>query len=48
MLECVPNITEGRDAVKVRAIVEEIRKHPGVKLLDVSSDRDHNRSVVKP
>jgi glutamate formiminotransferase len=27
-------------------MVEEIRKHPGVRLLDVSSDRDHHRSVI--
>jgi glutamate formiminotransferase len=46
ILECVPNISEGRDLDKIAAIVEEIRKHPEVRLLDVSSDRDHNRSVV--
>jgi glutamate formiminotransferase len=45
ILECVPNISEGRDPGKIASIAEEVRKHPGVKLLDVSSDKDHNRSV---
>ena len=45
ILECVPNISEGQDPVKIASIAEEVRKHPGVKLLDVSSDKDHNRSV---
>jgi glutamate formiminotransferase / 5-formyltetrahydrofolate cyclo-ligase len=45
ILECVPNISEGRDPVKIASIAEAVRKHPGVKLLDVSSDKDHNRSV---
>jgi glutamate formiminotransferase / 5-formyltetrahydrofolate cyclo-ligase len=45
ILECVPNISEGQDPGKIASIAEEVRKHPGVKLLDVSSDKDHNRSV---
>ena len=45
LLECVPNISEGRDHIKIASIAEEIRKHKGVKLLDVSSDQDHHRSV---
>ncbi len=45
LLECVPNISEGRDPDKISAISEEILKHPKVKLLNVSSDRDHHRSV---
>jgi glutamate formiminotransferase len=44
-LECVPNISEGRDQDKIALIVEEVKKHKGVKLLDYSSDRDHDRSV---
>jgi glutamate formiminotransferase / 5-formyltetrahydrofolate cyclo-ligase len=46
ILECVPNFSEGRDESKVERIVEEIRKTPGVKLLDYFSDQDHNRTVV--
>ena len=45
LLECVPNISEGRDLGKIASIAEEVRKHKGVKLLDYSSDKDHHRSV---
>lgn len=45
LLECVPNISEGRDQGKIFLIAEEVKKHKGVKLLDISSDKDHNRSV---
>jgi glutamate formiminotransferase len=45
LLECVPNISEGRDPDKIASIAEEIRKHKGVRLLNISSDRDHHRSV---
>lgn len=46
MIECVPNFSEGRDAAKVRAIVDAIAAVPGVLLLGYESDPDHNRSVV--
>jgi glutamate formiminotransferase len=45
LLECVPNISEGKDPQKIALIAEEVRRVKGVKLLDVSSDKDHNRSV---
>jgi glutamate formiminotransferase len=45
LLECVPNISEGRDQDKIASLSEEVKKHKGVRLLDVSSDRDHHRSV---
>ncbi|MFH0892432.1 MAG: glutamate formimidoyltransferase [Candidatus Falkowbacteria bacterium] len=45
IVECVPNISEGRDQKKIRAIAAVVPR-PGVKLLDVSSDPDHNRSVI--
>jgi len=45
LLECVPNISEGRDQEKIASIAEEVKKHKGVKLLDFSSDKDHHRSV---
>jgi glutamate formiminotransferase len=45
LLECVPNISEGRDQDKIALISEEVKKHTGIKLLDCSSDRDHHRSV---
>jgi len=45
LLECIPNISEGRDQEKIASIAEEVKKHKGVRLLDYSSDRDHHRSV---
>ncbi|MDO5095513.1 MAG: glutamate formimidoyltransferase [Peptostreptococcaceae bacterium] len=46
ILECVPNISEGTDLEKVEQIVNEVRMVEGVKLIDYSSDKDHNRSVI--
>ncbi len=46
ILMCVPNISEGKDLQVVEAVVHEVRQTPGVKLLDYSSDKDHNRSVL--
>ncbi len=46
ILECVPNFSEGRDTRKIEKIVDAVRTSPGVKLLDYSSDNDHNRTVV--
>ncbi len=45
MIECVPNFSEGRDAAKVRAIVDAIAS-ADVMVLGYESDEDHNRSVV--
>ncbi len=46
IMECVPNFSEGRDLEKVEKIVDCFRGKEGVKLLDYTSDKDHNRSVV--
>jgi glutamate formiminotransferase / 5-formyltetrahydrofolate cyclo-ligase len=46
LLECVPNISEGRDEKKIALISEEVKRSKGVKLLDISSDKDHHRSVL--
>jgi glutamate formiminotransferase len=46
LVECVPNFSEGRDAGTVARIAGAIRAVPGVALLDVESDADHNRSVI--
>lgn len=45
ILMCVPNVSEGRDQAKVDRLAELIRAQPGVKLIDLSADKDHNRSV---
>ncbi len=46
LVECVPNFSEGRRKDVVNKIVYSIRSVPGVKVLDVEMDPDHNRSVV--
>ncbi len=46
LIECVPNFSEGRRPDVIESIVNTIGDVPGVLLLDVSSDSDHNRTVV--
>lgn len=46
VIESVPNISEGRRAEVVEAAVAALRRAPGARVLDVQSDRDHNRSVL--
>ena len=46
IIEAVPNISEGRRPEVVREIVEAVRTSGSVAVLDVSSDSDHNRSVI--
>ena len=46
IIECVPNISEGRRPEVVERIVDAVRRVPGARLLDYSSDASHNRSVI--
>ena len=46
IIECIPNFSEGKDLKKIQAIVDEILSVPEIKLLDQTSDFDHNRSVI--
>lgn len=46
LVECVPNFSEGRDKEKVEKIMDAFRGKEGVKLLDYSTDENHNRLVV--
>jgi glutamate formiminotransferase len=46
VIECIPNISEGGDREKIEAIAGALRAVPGVRLLGVSSDASHNRSVL--
>ena len=46
LMECVPNFSEGRDTVLVEQIIDEARKIEGIVILDYSSDKDHNRTVL--
>ncbi|MEM6527613.1 MAG: glutamate formimidoyltransferase [Chloroflexota bacterium] len=45
LVECIPNFSDGRDATVIQTITDAIAS-AGVHLLDVSSDADHNRTVV--
>ncbi|MCI4323831.1 MAG: glutamate formimidoyltransferase [Thermoplasmata archaeon] len=44
--ECVPNFSEGKDAARIERIVAPARLVPGVTVLDVESNADHNRCVI--
>ena len=46
LLECVPNVSEGRDAARLDRIVGAVKTTPGIDLLDWSADPDHNRAVL--
>ncbi len=46
LIECVPNFSEGRRQEIINSIADAIRSSPGVTLLDVESNPDHNRSVI--
>ncbi len=45
-LECVPNVSEGRRPEVIARLAGAAASGPGVRLLDVSSDPDHNRTVL--
>lgn len=46
LIECVPNISEGRDAVKIKLITDVVETVEGVKLLDVDPGKATNRTVI--
>jgi glutamate formiminotransferase len=46
VIECVPNISEGRRPEVVRDIADALRAIAGLRVLDVQSDAAHNRSVL--
>ena len=45
IIECIPNVSEGRRPEVVERLADALGKTPGVRLLDHSSDASHNRSV---
>jgi glutamate formiminotransferase len=45
ILECVPNVSEGRDRPVIEHLADSIRRVRGVTLADVHADQDHHRSV---
>ena len=46
LIECVPNISEGRDEAKIKAISSVVETVEGVKLLDVDPGKATNRTVI--
>ena len=46
LIECVPNISEGRDADKIHAIASVVETVEGIKLLDVDPGKATNRTVI--
>src|SRR5437867_961613 len=46
IVECVPNFSEGRDKRKVDAIAAAIASIQGARVLDITLDPDHHRSVI--
>ncbi len=46
LIECVPNISEGRDKNVIDQVTAEIEKVEGVKLLDVDPGMTTNRTVI--
>jgi glutamate formiminotransferase len=45
IVECVPNVSEGRDPARLARVAAAVRATPGVTLADVHADPDHHRSV---
>ena len=46
LIECVPNISEGRDKKVINDIVSTLKNYPNIHLLDVDSGQDTNRTVI--
>jgi glutamate formiminotransferase/formiminotetrahydrofolate cyclodeaminase len=46
LVECVPNISEGRKADVLDRVAGSLRAIEGVRLLGVEPDRDYNRTVI--
>jgi len=46
IVECVPNISEGRDIAKIERIVDAARNIVGCAVLGVEPDKDYNRTVI--
>lgn len=46
LIECVPNISEGRDEDKIKLIASVVETVDGVKLLDVDPGNSTNRTVI--
>jgi glutamate formiminotransferase / 5-formyltetrahydrofolate cyclo-ligase len=45
VLLCEPNISEGINLALVEQVIQQVRQFDEIKILDISTDADHNRSV---
>jgi glutamate formiminotransferase / 5-formyltetrahydrofolate cyclo-ligase len=45
IVECVPNVSEGRDRARLARFAAAVTATPGVHLADLHADPDHHRSV---
>ena len=46
LVECVPNISEGRDLEKIGRIVDAVKAVVGCTVLGVEPDHDYHRTVI--
>jgi glutamate formiminotransferase / 5-formyltetrahydrofolate cyclo-ligase len=46
IVQCVPNISEGRDLHLIEYIVAPLKDQMGFKLISVEPDKDYNRTVI--
>ena len=46
LIECVPNISEGRDLEIIKSIVDSARLVDGAFILGCEPDSDYNRTVI--
>ena len=46
LIECVPNISEGRNTEKINTIAHIVETVEGVKLLDIDPGKATNRTVI--
>ncbi|MFP4186914.1 MAG: glutamate formimidoyltransferase [Acholeplasmataceae bacterium] len=46
IVQCVPNLSEGRDRAKIERIVAPLKDGKGFKLVRVEPDQDYNRTVI--
>jgi len=46
LIECVPNISEGRNSALIRQVTDQVETVEGVRLLDVDPGKATNRTVI--
>lgn len=46
IVQCVPNVSEGRDLVKLETMLAPLKKGIGYRLISAEPDKDYNRTVI--